>query len=322
MEKKEKLGFFKKMFLVMTDFRTYPFLVKHEKFSKTFLYLLTLVLIVSLILALNIMLSLDVALDSIVENYENNVPEFELSNNTLNVSEKIGLELSENSYLLVNTDYKYDEYRKLKEYGKLYLYDTVTLVTKDKILVEFRGVPQYDINFSEFNYELDKQGLLDELLAYSTDEGYKLYLSFSIYIIVFMTYFILIMFKVLFVSCVVAIMGAIFGIQLNLANYLKIGIYSYTLPLILEVIAICIVGEIKDYAHYATLMLTYVYAIYVMRAIKLDAFIIMFSNKKNIKHTSSEFEEELRKYRELVQKEENNTEKDESENDKQDDDKK
>ena len=33
---KEKLTFFKKAFLVVTDFRSYPFLIKHEKFRKGF----------------------------------------------------------------------------------------------------------------------------------------------------------------------------------------------------------------------------------------------------------------------------------------------
>ena len=34
--KKEKMSFFKKMFLVLTDFRSYPFLIKYEKFYKSF----------------------------------------------------------------------------------------------------------------------------------------------------------------------------------------------------------------------------------------------------------------------------------------------
>ena len=72
------------------------------------------------------------------------------------------------------------------------------------------------------------------------------------------------------------------------------------------------VGTIKDYARYTIVMLTYVYAIYAMRAIKLDAFIVMFSGKKNVKHTSSEFEKELEKYKELIGDENEAKEKDDS----------
>ena len=113
-------------------------------------------------------------------------------------------------------------------------------------------------------------------------------------------YFVVVFFNIIFLSFIISIICILTGVHLNFSNYMKIAIYSYTLPLILEVIAICLVGPGKDYTYYATLMLTYVYMIYAVRAIRLDAFIMLFSRRKNSKHSSGEFEEELRKYNEQV----------------------
>lgn len=302
MEKKEKLGFFKKMFLVITDFRTYPFLVKFEKFSKSFAYLITLVLLVSLILSLNLFFKLDDTVNEIIENYNDVVPEFELSGDTLNVSKKVVAEINSDSYLIIDTDYTYEEFKTTEEYRKLLVYDTVTFINSDKIIIEVDGepMPSSEINFGMLNYNLDKQSLFDDLNTYSKDISYKIYLGFGIYISIFIAYFITVLFRVLFLACIMSIISIFFGVRLNFANYLKVAIYAYTLPLLIEVIAICMVGTIKDYAYYTTLMLTYIYAIYAIRAIKLDAFIVMLSNKKESKHTFGEFSEELKKYNELA----------------------
>ena len=312
MEKKEKLGFFKKMFLVMTDFRTYPFLVKHEKFYESFAYLLMLALVISLLLSLNIFMKFNDTLEEVIENYDETIPEFELSETGLNVSKKIGIELKNDVYLLLDTDYTYEEYKTTKEYEKLLKYDTIFFINNDKIITNLNGEPLYEIKFSNFLYSLNKDSLLEELINYSKDPIYKIYLFFSMFISVFVFYFITVVFRVIFVALILSIISIFFGIRLNFLNYIKISIYSYTLPLLIELLTICVVGTIKDYARYTIVMLTYVYAIYAMRAIKLDAFIVMFSGKKNVKHTSSEFEKELEKYKELIGDENEAKEKDDS----------
>lgn len=42
------------------------------------------------------------------------------------------------------------------------------------------------------------------------------------------------------------------------------------------------------------------YLIYAIRAVRLDAFIMMFSKKSDLKHNSNEFENELKKYNEIL----------------------
>ena len=174
--KKEKLGFFKKLFLVVTDFRTYPFLVKHEKFYKSFLYLIKLVLILSLVLTLNIISNFSDVLQVVIENYDEAIPEFELVDNELNVTEKYSKKINNETYFVINTDYTYEEYIKTKEYSALVIYDAKTFVNSDGIVIEVSDQLPYGIAFKDFDYETNKQSLYEDLLKFSNDENYKIYL--------------------------------------------------------------------------------------------------------------------------------------------------
>lgn len=311
--KKEKLGFFKKLFLVITDFRTYPFLVKHEKFLKSFLYLVTLTLIISIIFTTNIILKFSDALNNVVENYDEAVPEFELVNGILNIDNKYNEKINSDSFIVIDTDYTYEEYTKTKEYGSLVIYDTIILVNKDKIFIE-TPTSILNIPFNELEYEIDKESFYNLLT-----ENYNIlyYISFlsTLYISVFIGYFTAVLLKVLLLACLISVICFFTGVKLNFNNYIKIAIYAYTLPLIIELISFCLVGSVKDYAYYTTLFLTYIYIIYAIRAIRLDAFIMMFSRKNKGKCTPIEFENELNKYNDLVNNNEPKQEKDEETND-------
>ena len=303
--KKEKLGFLKKLFLVITDFRTYPFLVKNEKFLKSILYLITLTIVVSLIFTANIFLKMDSILKKGIENYHEIMPEFELSNGYLDVDTKYNEKAGNEFFLVINTDYTYEEYTKTKEYSGLVIYNTIILVNNDKIMVEIGNEPVYEIIFKDFEYMTNKDKLYEEII--NVYEG-PLYISYliTLYISVFIGYFMAILIKILFLSCLISIICSLTGIRLNFKNYIKLAIYSYTLPLIIEVVAFCLGVGNKDYTYYTILFLTYIYIIYAIRAVRLDAFIMMFSNKSIKKHTSTEFENELKKYNELI----NNNEED------------
>lgn len=306
--KKEKLGFFKKLFLVITDFRTYPFLVKHEKFFKSVLYLLALTLIISAIFTTNLILKFNSVLDNVIENYNDKVPEFELSNGTLGVGEKYSEKINPETYLVINTDYTYDEYIETKEYGGLVIYDTIAIINSDKMMIE---TPTFilKVSFNELNYEINKNDFYDVLKQSKGNLSLIPYIV-TIYISVFIGYYIAVFIKVLFLACLISVICFFTGVRLNFNNYIKIAIYAYTLPLIMELVSYCLVGSIKDYAYYTTLLLTYVYIIYAIRAIKLDAFIMIFS-KKNVKRsTTSEFENELNKYNELVKNHESQKDND------------
>ena len=75
----------------------------------------------------------------------------------------------------------------------------------------------------------------------------------------------------------------------------------------------CLVGPGKSYTYWASVLLLYVYLLYAVRAIRLDAFIMMFSRKENVRHNSQEFENELEKYKENIGTSENEEGSDDSE---------
>ena len=86
--------------------------------------------------------------------------------------------------------------------------------------------------------------------------------------------------RIIFIALIASIISLFFGIKASFSNYIKLAIYAYTLPFIIEVISICIVGTIKDYAYYTSLALTYVYILYALRAVKLDAFLTLLGEDK------------------------------------------
>ena len=109
MDKKEKLNFFEKVFLAITDFRVYPFLLRHEKLSNAILYVITLVLVMSAALTVNLVSKINVVFEELIANYDTIVPEFELENSKLDVHEVISKTLTSKSYLLINTNYSYEQ---------------------------------------------------------------------------------------------------------------------------------------------------------------------------------------------------------------------
>ncbi len=315
--KKEKMSFFKKMFLVLTDFRSYPFLIKYEKFYKSFLYLIELVLLVSIILTVNVCEKINNAIVEIIENYDKVIPEFELADGVLDVKSLYNQEIDDNSYLAVDTNYTYEEYKKTNEYSKLVIYDSVILVNKDKITIENLGYPLEGIpTFKEIEMNTDKNGLYEIIKEAYSNTKYKTQAISTIFVSVYFSYFIATFIKILFLALIISFICLPMGVMLNFKNYTKIAIYAYTLPLIIDVIATCLVGFGKDYTYYTTLALTYVYIIYAIRAIRLDAFIMMFSQNVKSKNTPTGFEEELKKYNELINGDSNKTDS------KQDEDKK
>ena len=232
---KEKIGFFRKLILVITDFRSYPYLVKHEKFYKSFLYLLKLVLILSLIFSINLIYDYSKVFKNLVNNYDEIVPEFELKNGTLNVYEKYSQKLNKNSYLIIDTDYKFDEFKATKDYSNLLLYDNVTLINSDKIIFKVGGEIQSILSFNELEGELSKDILHSEIIRIIDEKEYIVYIAVAI-LSIFIAYFMYTFGRIIFLTLIVLIICGIYGIHLNFKNYMKIAIYSYTLPLIFELL--------------------------------------------------------------------------------------
>lgn len=282
------MNFFEKMFLVITDFRIYPFLLKHEKMGTTILYMAIMVLLMSAIVTGTLFSKCTNILNEFIEDYDRIIPEFELDGSNLIVYDKKSYDFRKNLYILINTDYSYNEFKQTAEYDDLFIYDAKLLINNDRFVLELDGEEFAEFIFSDIGITIDKAGLLTELLRYQNDFGAKLCLLIYIYLLIAISYFITVFFRIIFIALIASLLSLLFGIKASSSNYIKLSIYAYTLPFIIEIISICAVGTIKDYAYYTSMILTYVYVLYALRAVKLDAFITLFSSDKKENESKDE----------------------------------
>ncbi len=291
--KKQKLGFFRKMYLVVTDFRTYPFIVKHEQFRKAFGYLITLVFLLAGVLACHTYLSFQKLISYVSDEYDTLIPEFEYENHQLHMHDSVYRKINANLFVVGDTDYTYQEFQKTPQYEELIAYDVVAFLNQDRFAIEANRELVYEIDFMNYPFSLDKNQLKDIVYQLRYDLKTKLTMFVVVYIASFVSYFLTVLSKLLFVTLVVAVMCSFRGIIIDFRNYMKIAIYAYTLPLIVDVVGTCIVGSGKSYVYYAIVLLTYVYIVYAIRAIRLDAFIMMLSKKNTMRQRPFDMDQEF-----------------------------
>lgn len=267
MDEQKKMGFFKKMFLAITDFRCFPFALRTESLFASFRYWTLLLLLMSLIISLHFSNIMFDNVDIFIEKYDKEGDR----NQTVEINEDI--------ILMIDTRYTYDEFLKTSIYEENKKVDMKILVNSDVITFIENGVAQ-PVGFGEF----DSSTLFEEFKQLYGEIENRIFFVFTLFISLFIAYFIIKGITLIFLSVFASIVCALFGIKINYKNYFKIAIYAVTLPYIVEIISMIFVGGIEDYTQITKALLVYVYVFYAVRAIKLDAvLIIMGKNKrKNI----------------------------------------
>ena len=80
-----------------------------------------------------------------------------------------------------------------------------------------------------------------------------------------------------------SLVAAISGMKLNFKNYFKIALYVVTLPYILETISVIYLGAVSDNSFIISNLVAYIYILYAVRAVKLDAFILIMNSPNKMK---------------------------------------
>ena len=253
--------------------------------------------------------------NEVIEYYDE-IPEFALSNGVLSVESPVYSKIDSNISIAIDTNYTFDEFVNTKEYVTASYTDVAIIINQDRLTTLREGMEYSYLPFQDLNLELTRDAVYEELLSFSDDKAKQIQTIFVLYVSIVVSYFMSLIFKVLFIACLVSIMCVTRGIRLNYANYVKIAIYEYTFPLIVEVIVACLVGPGKTYTYWASILLLYVYLLYAIRAVRLDAFLMMFSRKENVRHNNAEFESELEKYQEMNNIDNTKEEENEKEEDK------
>ena len=280
MQKQKKLSFFQKIFLAISDFRVYPYILKTEKLAKSFAHFIGFILLI--VAAITIRYSSDVMriIDDFINEYDKLVPEFSLTDGVLKIDNTDFVKIGTDMAAAINTDYKYDEYVTTEEYRQMTRYDARIFINSDSITYESYDGSGMSFLLTEVESDYDKNSFYEHITGIYTSTRGKIVIIFTVFISVAMAYGFTKVIELLLYAVLASLVAVLYRIKVDFKNYFKIAIYIVTLPYILETISIIYTGTLKDYALFASTLLAYVYIFYAIRAIKLDAFLILM-NKKN-----------------------------------------
>ena len=279
------LNFFARIYLAITDFRLYPFIVQKEKFIHALLYFLGFILLVSAILATGVTVKILNLLNDFMLIYNTQVQDFTISDGKLDIDENINIEFDKVQIYADDTininDFKIDEFNIKQNFFAVALKDGVILGSKSLVdeANNYDNPNQGVIIVKYDNLETNKDDLYNTLNFSMTSAVFKLSLAGAILCGVFVAYLAIKFIHVIFVAFALLFLGLVFKTKYKFTDYLKVAFYVITLPVIIEVIALIVTGEIGSYANITYFLLMYVYMYYAIRALKLDNIIMSTQQK-------------------------------------------
>lgn len=296
-----KLDFFARIYLAITDFRLYPFVVQREKFINALAYFLCFILLFSAILSAGVTSRAMNWLNNFTCIYNEKVDDFEVKNGELIVAQNMDFEY-EKVRIYANGDLNFGELNEnvFKDSENI----VTVLALKDSISVGNENVGFVITKYKDVNLDINKAETYESLRFALDSWIFKLSLAIIIFCGVFVAYLITKFLNVIGITLMLLFLGYVFGTKYKFKDYMKAAFYVITLPVITELIALIITGTVSDYAYITYYLLVYVYMYYAIRALKLDNIIMAtqekifamrgnpIENSKNQEKQVSENEEE------------------------------
>ena len=263
-----KLGFIERIYLAITDFRMYPYVIK-EKYRTALGYFLGFVFLVAIILSVNAYVKTSTWVKYFVEDYYKNVSEFSIDNNMLETEENMDFDFLKVKIYTDDTK-SFDE----SELERLDLknYRFSILGYKDKCIIGSNSLGY--MAFTYENVKTNRDGVFSIINQYKNDNAVKFGLLIGLFCSIFILYFITKFVFALFTTIMLLFLGMIFRTKYKFIDYMKVAFYVMTLPTITEIIALIVIGELNEYANITYYLLSYVYMFYAIRALKLDNIIL------------------------------------------------
>lgn len=298
-----KLDFFARIYLAITDFRLYPFVVQREKFINALAYFVCFILLFSAILSAGVTSRAMNWLNNFTCIYNEKVDDFEVKNGELIVAQNMDFEY-EKVRIYANGDLNFGELNEnvFKDSENI----VTVLALKDSISVGNENVGFVITKYKDVNLDINKAETYESLRFALDSWIFKLSLAIIIFCGVFVAYLITKFLNVIGITLMLLFLGYVFGTKYKFKDYMKAAFYVITLPVITELIALIITGTVSDYAYITYYLLVYVYMYYAIRALKLDNIIMAtqekifamrgnpIENSKNQEKQVSENEEENR----------------------------
>ena len=290
-KKHKKMGFFQKTILAITDFRFYPLMLKIDSTAAVIGHFIVFMLILTGIMAISFYnLAFD-GINSLLAEYDEKIPEFTLIDGALDVKNQEVYKIMNDFVIVLDTDYTYNEISNLEEYKEYDIYDNRIYINSDAITyesdIEIAGkeeaqAPQ-QLLLNQVSSDFNKETLKQYILEVKESNSSKIIVFVSLFIATFLVYAFSKVFEVFLYAIMTSLVATISGIKLHFKNYVKIALYVITLPYILETISMVYLGTITEAAFIVSNLLAYVYILYAIRAVKLDAFILIMNNPNKIK---------------------------------------
>jgi len=271
-----KLDFFARIYLAITDFRLYPFVVQREKFINALAYFLCFILLFSAILSAGVTSRAMNWLNNFTCIYNEKVDDFEVKNGELIVAKNMDFEY-EKVRIYANGDLNFGELNEnvFKDSENI----VTVLALKDSISVGNENVGFVITKYKDVNLDINKAETYESLRFALDSWIFKLSLAIIIFCGVFVAYLITKFLNVIGITLMLLFLGYVFGTKYKFKDYMKAAFYVITLPVITELIALIITGTVSDYAYITYYLLVYVYMYYAIRALKLDNIIMATQEK-------------------------------------------
>ena len=271
-----KLDFFARIYLAITDFRLYPFVVQREKFINALAYFLCFILLFSAILSAGVTSRAMNWLNNFTCIYNEKVDDFEVKNGELIVAQNMDFEY-EKVRIYANGDLNFGELNEnvFKDSENI----VTVLALKDSISVGNENVGFVITKYKDVNLDINKAETYESLRFALDSWIFKLSLAIIIFCGVFVAYLITKFLNVIGITLMLLFLGYVFGTKYKFKDYMKAAFYVITLPVIIELIALIITGTVSDYAYITYYLLVYVYMYYAIRALKLDNIIMATQEK-------------------------------------------
>ena len=302
-----KLDFFARIYLAITDFRLYPFVVQREKFINALAYFVCFILLFSAILSAGVTSRAMNWLNNFTCIYNEKVDDFEVKNGELIVAQNMDFEY-EKVRIYANGDLNFGELNEnvFKDSENI----VTVLALKDSISVGNENVGFVITKYKDVNLDINKAETYESLRFALDSWIFKLSLAIIIFCGVFVAYLITKFLNVIGITLMLLFLGYVFGTKYKFKDYMKAAFYVITLPVIIELIALIITGTVSDYAYITYYLLVYVYMYYAIRALKLDN-IIMATQEKIFAMRGNPIENSKNQEKQVTEnKEENKSEND------------
>lgn len=316
MEKEEKIGFFNRIKIAIFKLEDYGMFLG-EKFSKTFKYFCTLVLLISFIISLTNTYFFYNMINRAYDYIRDEMPDFQYENEILSVPNKVDAYDEEYKFrLYINTDENVNE-EQIKQYkNNIYNTSNGIILLRDKMICIYENneiEESYKNFFQTYNLNiLNKTELIQNLEQIDIYSIIGIYFTMSL-IIMFLTNIIIIFVDV----CLIAIFGYIAsffcGVKFKISTMLALSVYSLTLSIILSGIYNVIyisTGFVIKYFNIMYLLIGYIYIIAAILMIKFD-LIKQHAELQKIIEVQKQVEEKLKEDEENKTKEEDKKEDDE-----------